>query len=261
MILQWSKLISIAAVAAYLAVPLSIDLVEGTEAADLTECYNLCLDAEEPCEDPCDKFAPKAKTTPKKTQSSRFAACKQACKACMEMCDAAFPENSIVFTASEGVQDSAKDYLGTFLGPTIDVPSNSTKGHGQLRLLRGSVHHEDATNTTDDGRKLQTRFLTIRVKHDGHPRDTGWYLQVDGADQFHFVGYQEPGWVTTSYKLITRTYKVSPGKYLFEIIDDNYDGICCEYGRGYYAIYVNNVKKYNSSFVDGYNEFVPITIR
>jgi hypothetical protein len=77
--------------------------------------------------------------------------------------------------------------------------------------------------------------VKVVVKHDKYPRETYWRLSKD----LDVYAEQKKNSVKTPYKLVSKTVYLPAGRYGFRIWDAAGDGICCEYGSGYWEIYVD----------------------
>jgi hypothetical protein len=77
--------------------------------------------------------------------------------------------------------------------------------------------------------------VRIVVKHDRYPRETSWKLSKDSV----VIADQKKNTVTVNNKQISRTVTLGAGRYKFSIQDAAADGICCDYGGGYWEIYID----------------------
>jgi V8-like Glu-specific endopeptidase len=78
--------------------------------------------------------------------------------------------------------------------------------------------------------------VKVVVKHDDWPLETGWTLK-DSSGQVLLS--QETGTYNTINGRVSETVSVPDGTYLFEMTDSVNDGICCDYGNGFYRIKIN----------------------
>jgi V8-like Glu-specific endopeptidase len=86
--------------------------------------------------------------------------------------------------------------------------------------------------------------VEVIVKHDSYPEETGWTLKDSSGEVLLSQGtgtYKTPG------GQVSRTVSVPDGTYVFEIFDNQGDGICCEYGSGAYEIKIDG----ESSVISG----------
>lgn len=78
-----------------------------------------------------------------------------------------------------------------------------------------------------------TKRVTIEVKHDNYPTETGWILKDSTGKTF---ASQATGSVTTDGALVSKSVSLPAGTYTFSMTDYYGDGICCSYGYGYFKI-------------------------
>jgi trypsin len=78
--------------------------------------------------------------------------------------------------------------------------------------------------------------VEVIVKHDDWPLETGWVLKDSSGE---VLLSQETGTYDTIDGRVSKTVLVPDGTYVFEMTDSLYDGICCDYGRGFYRIKIN----------------------
>jgi trypsin len=78
--------------------------------------------------------------------------------------------------------------------------------------------------------------VKVVVKHDDWPQETGWVLKDSSGE---VLLSQETGSYDTIDGRVTKTVSVPDGTYVFEMTDTVNDGICCDYGRGFYRIKIN----------------------
>jgi hypothetical protein len=109
--------------------------------------------------------------------------------------------------------DSMKDLVPTGGDPTRDHQAKSYKG-----VFFGPAGK-----------------VKIVVKHDRYPRETSWKLSKDSV----VIADQKKNTVTVNNKQISRTVTLGAGRYKFSIQDAAADGICCDYGGGYWEIYID----------------------
>jgi hypothetical protein len=75
--------------------------------------------------------------------------------------------------------------------------------------------------------------VTLAVQHDGSPKETSWKLSRGSR----VIAQQRLYGVVSPYKLVTKTFNLRPGLYRFRIWDSAGDGLCCQYGQGYWEVY------------------------
>lgn len=94
---------------------------------------------------------------------------------------------------------------------------------------------EDPTNNTGSttfGQPVSTSLtITLELMTDNYGSETSWELLNDAGE----VVYQGSGYGNNS--LTTEVFELEPGDCFAFIIYDQYgDGICCDYGNGYYTL-------------------------
>jgi hypothetical protein len=116
------------------------------------------------------------------------------------------------------------------------------------------------TNRSHDSTRSHL-FVTIYVKHDNKPRQTGWTLKrYLPSGSWLQVGWQRQGSVTRPGYGINYYFVLETGDYRFEITDSGGNGICCEQGNGYYEIYYGFSLGYGSQFMKGSREWIDFEI-
>jgi hypothetical protein len=231
-------------------------------------CYKECSDDKSMCESPC-----LAKATTKTTEPATcLTECKHSFKGCMQACDEAFPDSSASkANVSLEPEYAPRQYLGR-LGSRVSsglkvsgitVGRFESSSGTKLELGSGSQNSvlEDAVveQIHGSGRGLQTTGnLTVLVKHDNYQEETSWQF-IKGMKTL--IGYQTQGSILTPYMQVVKHFSVTAGNYTFVIRDSMGDGICCRYGEGYYALYLDG-KLFKHSYFMGptYGEFFTISL-
>jgi hypothetical protein len=90
--------------------------------------------------------------------------------------------------------------------------------------------------------------VEVIVKHDDWPRETGWRLKDSSGTVLLSQATES---YTIFNGIVSQKVSVPNGDYVFEITDQENDGICCGYGNGYYQIKING----ESPVVSGDGEF------
>ena len=135
--------------------------------------------------------------------------------------------------------------LATHKFATFDMPITAS-GNGPIQLTvvnaNGSADQR-ATNNTASGTftapTAPANFLfnnvVFRLQKDNYGSETSWTLKNSlGATLYSGGGYNDQ---TGGGALITQNWTLPSNQcYTFTITDDYGDGICCEYGNGYYDI-------------------------
>jgi hypothetical protein len=80
-----------------------------------------------------------------------------------------------------------------------------------------------------------TNDVTVIVEHDDFPDETGWTLKDAQGSVIEMQGW---GDINEKGKLVSKTFSLEPGTYEFEITDNWGDGVCCDYGDGFYKVKV-----------------------
>jgi hypothetical protein len=81
-----------------------------------------------------------------------------------------------------------------------------------------------------------TSQVSIEVRHDRRPEETGWTLR-DRAGEV--IASQSAGSFRIDSGTVLQTFVVAVGTYTFEMTDTSRDGICCMNGSGSFQISVN----------------------
>jgi hypothetical protein len=181
----------------------------------------------------------------------------------MQVCDEDFPDSS---TSNAKVslepEYAPRQYLGR-LGSRVSsglkvsgitVERFESSSGTKLELGPGSkksvVEDEETEKIHGNCRGLQaTATLTVVVNHDDYPEETSWALLKGGMP----LGYQSEGSIHTAGMVAVKHFSVTAGDFVFVIMDSWSDGICCRYGEGYWALYLDgSLVKY--SYFGGYAE-------
>ena len=89
--------------------------------------------------------------------------------------------------------------------------------------------------------------VTIRIRTDQYPAETSWQL----LEENNSCPIGESSVMNSSNYIYNTDFCLEDGEYTFSIYDSYGDGICCEYGSGYYRIYLNgDLIHTNSAFTD-----------
>eukprot|EP01084_Bolivina_argentea_P077992 141519_1 len=86
-------------------------------------------------------------------------------------------------------------------------------------------------------------FTGLELMTDQYPRETSWELRTPAGT---LIDSRNAGYYTNlSSKYMDPFPDLEPDQqYVFEIMDQAGDGICCNYGHGYYNIWVNDTVVY-----------------
>lgn len=132
-------------------------------------------------------------------------------------------------------------FYQVIIGNTLQV-----SGNGQFRSGR------DHTFVASDGDFPSSApviagdlFLELQISFDLYPEDVGWILRTgnifsDSTDG-QVIAYRPSGSynATLAFTLTTETISIpSAGNYTFMLLDPTADGLCCNYGDGFYSLYL-----------------------
>jgi hypothetical protein len=104
----------------------------------------------------------------------------------------------------------------------------------------GTYYYQSTTFTvgTPAAATGTSKSVRVVVKHDTTPDETGWILF--GAARGVVLSQDALSGVSEN-ALVDRSATVPPGYYVF-VITDIVDGICCDYGNGYFEVYIGNTR-------------------
>lgn len=95
--------------------------------------------------------------------------------------------------------------------------------------------------------------VKVEIQLDLRSKDTGWSLQTSEGDKIAEV---EPGEYTTPYELVEKlVYLPKSTQFVFVMKDTEGDGICCEFGGGWYQVGVVLSDGSIKPLVKGYGTF------
>lgn len=97
----------------------------------------------------------------------------------------------------------------------------------------------DPTDPTDPAEPCNDTVVKIQIKTDRYGYETSWTLKnSDGT-----IVAKGSGYTNSSEQVYTKEVCLKDGCYEFEIKDSGSDGICCNYGNGFYKVYVGGELK------------------
>ncbi len=124
--------------------------------------------------------------------------------------------NTLVVSGN-GEFNSGRDH--TFVASDGDFPSSAPVSAGEL-------------------------FLELQISFDESPEDVGWILRTgditSDSTNGQVIAYKPSGSFnsTLAFTLNTETISIpSDGYYTFIFLDSSADGLCCNYGEGFYSLY------------------------
>jgi hypothetical protein len=217
-------------------------------------CYKECSDNKIICESPCSAN----KTTEPTTCLTE---CKYSLKGCMQVCDEDFPDSNAT---------NAKVSLEPDYAPRQYLARLGSRGSSGLTVSGTSVERFEPSS----GSKLDLGFgskesvpedeevgqiqgtLTVVVKHDNYPYEIAWILNKESW----IIAYQNQASITTPRVVVSQSFTVTAGEFVFTIYDAGKDGICCESGEGYWAFYLDGYLFSYSYFLDGGAEQVSFSL-
>jgi hypothetical protein len=77
---------------------------------------------------------------------------------------------------------------------------------------------------------------TVVVLHDNHPEETSWTLRNNAGN---LLLAERKGSVTTPGSFVAESTSLTTGGYRFFVGDSGVNGICCNHGRGYFSLDVD----------------------
>jgi trypsin len=136
--------------------------------------------------------------------------------------------------------DFPPDFCSTY-SPADDPPTNdllptdppTNDPTPQINDPQPPTNDPPTTNPPTTGGLSEVKVI---VKHDDWPLETGWVLKDSSGK---VLLSQETGTYDTIDGRVSKTVLVPDGTYVFEMTDSLNDGICCDYGRGFYRIKIN----------------------
>jgi hypothetical protein len=69
------------------------------------------------------------------------------------------------------------------------------------------------------------------MRHDDFPEEVGWSLKRGSTT----IMSQTTGSIIRADQIVNRTASLSSGTYTFRVTDSAADGLCCNYGPGYFV--------------------------
>jgi hypothetical protein len=215
-------------------------------------CYNECSDVKDRCERSCS-----AKVRGEMTQPATcLKECKHSFKSCLQVCDEDFPDASAVNAKVSVEPDYApRQYLAQLgsrgsSGMTVTTAERVELSSGRNQKMKSGSKKGSSKKSS------RTATLTVVVQHDSYPYETSWLLNSGSST----IGYQIQGSIYTPGWVVSQSFTVTAGVYVFAMSDSGGDGVCCEYGAGYWALYLDGYLFSYSSFVAGYGEQLSFTV-
>jgi Trypsin len=113
--------------------------------------------------------------------------------------------------------------------------NNNNGNNGNSNNNGGDDDDEEEDNPNID--LVQPKGISIRVDitYDEYPQENAWVLyRADTQEELFFSDYGE----TTTPGLHSHTFTdMDPGRYVFLMLDEYWDGICCRFGDGQMQVY------------------------
>ncbi|MGI9526247.1 MAG: M12 family metallo-peptidase [Weeksellaceae bacterium] len=123
------------------------------------------------------------------------------------------------------------------------VGMNLAKGFGtqpgnviRNRVANGSCLGSCTTNPDPDPDPSDCDYneVNVKIKTDNYPRETTWVIYDSDGNRFA-TGYN----YTAANTVYDESVCLPDGCYIFEMLDSEGDGICCDYGNGSYSVTFN----------------------
>lgn len=148
--------------------------------------------------------------------------------------------NGVVCGNSTSSSDSPPDFCST-VPPTNEPPTNDPPPTNEPPTNDAPPNNQPPTNdplppTNDPPTTGGLSDVKVVVEHDDWPQETGWDLNDSSVE---VLLSQETGTYNIIDGLVPKTVSMPDGTYVFEMTDSVNDGICCDYGRGFYRIKIN----------------------
>lgn len=87
--------------------------------------------------------------------------------------------------------------------------------------------------------EIPTADFVVEVQTDNYPAETSWELTDHGGNQIAGINAGDLSGQNTMYSW---DMELEMGSYTFTIYDSYGDGICCDYGQGYYNLILNGTQ-------------------
>mmetsp|Transcript_16699 Transcript_16699/g.19060 ORF Transcript_16699/g.19060 Transcript_16699/m.19060 type:complete len:685 (+) Transcript_16699:162-2216(+) len=88
-------------------------------------------------------------------------------------------------------------------------------------------------------------YITIAIKFDQHPEEIGWAVY---SDQNELIESKTIGaYKDKENKLVLERIEIpevyASGGFIFAILDDGHDGLCCDKGQGFYQLFIGDISE------------------
>lgn len=134
-----------------------------------------------------------------------------------------------------------------FATVTVPVPAGTATGAVSANIVsvNGSTDQRVSNNSTtgsytaggSGAPNYQYSSVVFRLQQDYYGSETTWTLKNQaGATMYSGGPYTDTPYTSPPPALITQTWTLAPGCYVFTINDTEGDGICCDYGNGWFDI-------------------------
>jgi len=126
----------------------------------------------------------------------------------------------------------------TFILDPIDLTEGSYTFNASLISVNGVIdqntqNNDAATSFDIGGNEYVTQQVTLELLTDNWAEETSWEFREIGGAVIDTGNYNQSDDNTT----FIETFEVAPDNcYEFEIFDSYGDGICCEFGEGFYSL-------------------------
>lgn len=130
----------------------------------------------------------------------------------------------------------------TFTIDPIDLTEGSYTFNASLISVNGVIdqntqNNDAATSFDIGGNEYVTQQVTLELLTDNWAEETSWEFREIGGAVIDTGSYNQSDDNTT----FIETFEVAPDNcYEFEIFDSYGDGICCEFGEGFYSLTTDN---------------------
>ena len=127
---------------------------------------------------------------------------------------------------------SASVDLAAYVGGTVQLRFNRNVGSTWQADI--AIDNVGLTTGGGTGGNCNVGNVTLTIKFDNYPEETGWTLKNASGTTIDSASYST---ANPDGSTVTRTFTgLAGGDYTFTITDSYGDGICCSYGSGSYSL-------------------------
>ena len=122
--------------------------------------------------------------------------------------------------------------LGAYVGGTVQLRFNRLVGSTWQADI--AIDNVSLTTSGGSGSNCNVGNVTLTIKFDNYPEETGWTLKNASGTTIDSASYSTSN---PDGSTVTKTFSgLAGGDYTFTITDVYGDGICCSYGSGSYSL-------------------------